>query len=94
MHCEVTGDQALNGVAPPFGRKPERAIYDLRPGVTELYLHPAVDTPELRALTPDWAARVDDHDLVVNDHSVRTLLQRAGAHLVGYRALRELQRAG
>ena len=72
----------------------ERTIHSLRPGVTELYLHPAVDTPELRALTPDWAARVDDHDLVVNDHSLRTLLQRAGAHLVGYRALRDLQRAG
>jgi hypothetical protein len=75
-------------------RAVERAIHNLRPGVTELYLHPAVDTPELRALTPDWSARVDDHDLVVNDHSVRTLLQRAGAHLVGYRALRDLQRAG
>jgi hypothetical protein len=31
---------------------------------------------------------------MVNDHSLRTLLQRAGAHLVGYRALRELQRRG
>ena len=75
-------------------RAVERAVHNLRPGVTELYLHPAVDTAELRALTPDWAGRVDDHDLVVNDHSIRTLLQRAGAHLVGYRALRDLQRAG
>jgi hypothetical protein len=70
----------------------ERAIYDLRPGVTEINVRPAVDTPELRALTPDWSARVDEHDFVVNDHSVRSLLQRAGAHLVGYRELRELQR--
>ena len=70
----------------------ERAVYDLRPGVTELYVRPAVDTPELRAMTPDWAARVDDHDLVVNDHSLATMLERAEATLVGFRALRDLQR--
>ena len=75
-------------------RQIERAVYDLRPGVTELYVHPAIDTPELRALTPDdWAARVDDHDLVVTDRTLRTMLDRAGAHLIGYRQLRDLQRS-
>ena len=74
-------------------RAAERAAHDLLPGVTEIHVHPAIDTPELRAQTPDWSARVDDHDLVVNDHSLRTVLQRAGAHLLGYRALRDLQRA-
>lgn len=72
----------------------ERVLFDLRPGVTEVYVHPAVDTPELRAFAPDWAARVDDHDLVVRDHTIRTLAERAGAILIGYRPLRELQRAG
>ncbi|HEX6236321.1 MAG TPA: polysaccharide deacetylase family protein [Acidimicrobiales bacterium] len=72
----------------------ERSIIDLAPGVTELHVRPAVDTAELRALTPDWAARVDDHDLVVTDHSLAALLDRAGARLVGYRELRELQQAG
>ena len=72
----------------------ERTVHDLRPGVTEMIVHPAVDTPEIRALAPDWAGRVDDHDLMVNDHSLRTLLQRAGAHLIGYRELRDLQRRG
>ena len=27
-----------------------------RPGVTEIYLHPAIDTDELRASHPDWAS--------------------------------------
>jgi predicted glycoside hydrolase/deacetylase ChbG (UPF0249 family) len=71
----------------------EKAILDLRPGVTEIYVHPAVDTAELRSLAPDWAARVDDHDLVVNDRGLRSLLDRAGVTLIGYRQLRELQRA-
>lgn len=79
---------------PGPGSRPhiERAVHELRPGVTEIYVNPAVDTPELRALTPQWAAYVDDHDLVVADHSLRTMLERAGAHLIGYRALRDLQR--
>ena len=52
----------------PRGGQPahdREALFDLRPGVTEVYVHPAADTPELRALAPDWAKRVDDHHLVV-----------------------------
>jgi hypothetical protein len=72
----------------------ERVIGDLRPGITEVYVHPAVDTPELRALADDWPARVDDHDLVTTDRALRTMLDRAGVTRIGYRPLRDLQRAG
>jgi hypothetical protein len=72
----------------------ERAVMELRPGVTEVYIHPAVDSPELRAASPDWAARVDDHDLVTNDRSLRSMLERAGVQRIGFRALRDAQRAG
>jgi chitin disaccharide deacetylase len=75
-------------------RAVERLLQDLPSGVTEVHVHPAVDTPEVRAQTPDWPARVDDHDLVVDEHGLRPLLQRVGAHLIGYRELRELQRRG
>jgi chitin disaccharide deacetylase len=71
----------------------ERIVFDLRPGVTEVYVHPAVDSPELRALAPDWAARVDDHDLVTSDRALHTMLERAGVRRIGYRELRELQRS-
>jgi predicted glycoside hydrolase/deacetylase ChbG (UPF0249 family) len=70
----------------------ERALLDLPPGVTEVYAHPAVDTGELRALSPDWSGRVDDHDLLTNDHSLPALAARAGAELIGYRALHQLMR--
>jgi predicted glycoside hydrolase/deacetylase ChbG (UPF0249 family) len=73
-------------------RAVERVLFDLRPGVTEIYVHPAVDTAELRSFAPDWAARVDDHDLVTRDHSLRALAERAGVRFVGYREIRELQR--
>ncbi len=72
----------------------ERAVMDLRPGVTEVLVHPAVDTPELRACTPDWAQRVDDHDLATRDRALRAMLDRAGVTLVGYRELRTLQQKG
>ena len=71
----------------------ERTLMDLRPGVTEVLLHPAVDTAELRVLAPDWASRVDDHDFVVHDGGIRTMIERGGIHLIGYRQLRDLQRA-
>jgi predicted glycoside hydrolase/deacetylase ChbG (UPF0249 family) len=70
----------------------DRLIGELRPGVTELFVHPAVDTPELRAATPDWAARVDDHALVTAADGLRAALDAAGAKRIGYRALRDLQR--
>ncbi len=66
----------------------------LEPGVTELRLHPAVDTPELRALAGDWEARVDDHRLVCGDGSLAGALEGEGVTLVGYRALRDLVRSG
>jgi chitin disaccharide deacetylase len=72
----------------------EKTLFDLRPGVTEVYLHPAADTPELRSLAPDWANRVDDHHLLVLDSALRARIERSGAHLIGYRALRDLQRKG
>lgn len=67
---------------------------DLRPGVTELYLHPSTDMPELRALAPDSQRRVDDAALLAPGGALGDTLQRAGAHLISYRALRDLQRAG
>jgi len=68
------------------------AIPRLGAGVTEAYLHPAVDSPELEAMAPDWEARVDDHGLLVNDPTLRGALDDAGVTLIGYRPLRDLMR--
>jgi predicted glycoside hydrolase/deacetylase ChbG (UPF0249 family) len=70
----------------------ERVIHDLRPGVTEIYVHPALDTAELRAIGPDWPARVDDHVLVTRDSGFRAMLDRAGVTLIGWRPLQSLMR--
>jgi predicted glycoside hydrolase/deacetylase ChbG (UPF0249 family) len=80
----------------PIGarRRIERVLFDLRPGVTEVYLHPAIDSDELRAATDDWSGRVEDHAFLCSDPSLRALIDRSGAQLIGFRALRELQRSG
>jgi predicted glycoside hydrolase/deacetylase ChbG (UPF0249 family) len=71
----------------------EQALFDLPPGVTEVYVHPAVDTAEVRAIADDWSARVDDHHLVTSDSGLRALIERSGAELIGFRELRDLQRS-
>lgn len=82
VHCPSGGRRHL-----------ERALFDLRPGVTEVHLHPAVDSDELRSAHPDWAGRVEDHAYLCEDPSLPDLVERSGATLVGFRELRDLQRS-
>jgi hypothetical protein len=71
----------------------DRLLSEVVPGLTEIVFRPAVDTGELRSLAPDWASRVDDHDVVTGGAQLRALLERARVNVVGYRELRELQRS-
>ncbi len=70
------------------------AIERLKPGVTEAYLHPAVDSPELRAMAVDWSARVDDHALLARERPATDAIERNGVTLIGYRPIRDLMRSG
>lgn len=72
----------------------ERALLDTPPGVTEVALHPAVDASELRSLAPDWGHHVEAYEVLTESRSIRGLVERAGATLIGYRDLRALMRAG
>lgn len=69
----------------------DQVLADLPPGVTELVLRPARDSEELRAVIPDWAARVEDHDIATAKRDFQALAARAGLELTSYRALRDLQ---
>jgi predicted glycoside hydrolase/deacetylase ChbG (UPF0249 family) len=66
----------------------------LEPGITEVTLHPAIDTPELRAITTDWQARVEDHVLLVADRGLDAALGELGVTRIGYRPLRDAMRHG
>jgi hypothetical protein len=54
-----------------------------------MYIHPALDTPELRAMCPDWRSRVGDYDVFMSEE-MRTHIKNEGIHLIGYRALQTL----
>jgi hypothetical protein len=69
-----------------------QALTDLRPGVTEAYLHPAMDTPELRAMSPDWENRVADHTWLLDTGGLEAEVERVGVKLIGYRELRDIMR--
>lgn len=73
-------------------RAVERAVMDLRPGVTEVYAHPATDHSELRSFDPRWADRVDDHHLLTRDSEFRAAIERSGVILMGWREIRDAQR--
>ena len=70
-----------------------RALSSLEPGVTELHVQPAIDTPEVRALTPHAEQWIDDLAFVTDD-ALRSAIDEAGAVLIGYRELRDSMRAG
>ena len=70
------------------------SIRDLQPGVTEIHVQPAIDTPEVRALSSAADGWIDDLALVVDDPLVPKLLAEVGAVLIGYSELRDAQRAG
>lgn len=65
----------------------------LRPGFTHFLVHPAQDTPELRANIVGWETRVADYEIFAEGGLHRSLAAD-GVQLVGYRALRDAIRAG
>ena len=70
------------------------AIRQLQPGVTEIHVQPAIDTPEVRALGDVALGWIDDLALVTKDEVLRQAIAESGATLIGYRELRNAMRAG
>lgn len=64
----------------------------LRPGVTELYIHAALPTDELKAITSSWSTRAQEYEVFANDADMKKLVADEKIILIGYRPLRELQR--
>jgi len=70
------------------------AIESLQPGVTEIHIQPAVDTPELRALGDNALSWIDDWKLATQDSDFAQIIANSGAVMIGYRQLRDVMRAG
>jgi chitin disaccharide deacetylase len=71
----------------------KKAVSDLKPGITHFIIHPCRDTPEVRAITPDWPCRVADYQDFLNE-DLRRHIQKAGIHVIGYRDIQAFMPAG
>lgn len=68
------------------------AIAALRPGVTEIHIQPAIDTPEVRAFAGDVADGWIADLALATSTDLSDALERAGAVMIGFRELRALMR--
>jgi len=73
-------------------RHVKRLFDALSPGLTCLLVHAACDTPELRAIAPDWPFRVADH-AAFQSAELCNHIRQTGVQVIGYRILRDTMRA-
>lgn len=70
-------------------------IYELyrtfEPGVTETYIHPAVESDELKAITGNWQRRVWEYKLF-SDPATRNHIDSLGIRLINYRDLAKMRK--
>lgn len=71
----------------------QRRLPRLKPGVTEMYLHPVEDGPELRGYDKKAVhIRTGDYACAM-DPNVRALIEAEGVRLISFRPIRDLQRS-
>lgn len=73
-----------------FKRDMIALLRGLKPGVNELYIHPALVTEELKAINPHWAKRGWEYDIFL-DRDVRTEIREEGIRLIHWKQLKQLQ---
>ncbi len=67
-------------------------LKNLKPGVTELYIHAGLPTDELKAITGSWSTRSQEFEAFAHDPDLKRVATDQKLILIGYRPLRELQR--
>ena len=67
-------------------------VRNLKPGVTELYIHAGIANDELKAITGSWPTRSQEFEVFTHDEEMKRLVAEQKITLIGYRPLRDLQR--
>ena len=69
-----------------------KIVKNLKPGITELYIHAALPNEELKAISGTWAIRGQEYEVFTNDEDMKRLIKDQNIILMGFRPIRELQR--
>jgi predicted glycoside hydrolase/deacetylase ChbG (UPF0249 family) len=69
----------------------KKMLSGLPAGVTHFLFHPSIDTPELRAICPDWPSRVANYHTFMNPE-IQKFIREQGIQVIGYKRLRDLVR--
>ncbi len=102
QQLEAMGVPMLNGLLSMPLNEPEeqaqwetakRLLGEVPVGITHFVLHPSVDTPELRAIAPDWESRVQNYRVFMSDR-LKQFLESQDIQLIGYRQIRDAMRQG
>lgn len=65
-------------------------IYRLPEGITETYIHPSLETEEIKFINPTWQRRVHEYQLM-KDEDYRYALKDAGIKQITYRDIIKLR---
>ncbi len=68
-------------------------IKNLKPGVTELFIHASTPGDEIKAITNSWETRNAEYKLFVNDKKFSELIKTEKIILIGFQQLLKLQRS-
>jgi len=70
----------------------KKIFSELPVGISHFIFHPSIDTPELRAICPDWQARVANYNAFMSEE-LKNFITSSGFKLIGYRQIRDVMRS-
>jgi hypothetical protein len=98
QHLESQGIPMLDGLfAMPLEHADDhigvakKILSELPVGISHFILHPSIDSPELRAICPDWQARTANFNAFMSNE-LKHFIKNSGIKLIGYRQIRSTMR--
>jgi predicted glycoside hydrolase/deacetylase ChbG (UPF0249 family) len=70
----------------------KKLLSELPEGISHFIFHPSIDTPELRAICPDWRARVANYNAFMSEE-LKNFITSSDIKLIGYRQIRNAMRS-